>query len=223
MPYQDLSTTISSGPQAAFLSRAYTLQTPSEASALYTEWSTSYDQDLKTGHYASPSRAVKAYLKHLSPNAPQTLEILDAGCGTGLQAEILVAEDKARTYEIDGIDLTQGMLDVARGKAFYRNLWLTDLNDRIDSSDARYDAVICVGTLTKGHVGPKVFAEFARVVKAGGLVVATVHDEIWESGGYKAEIEGLGANKVVEVVSTANFGMIQSSSEGGRMVVLRKC
>ena len=49
-----------------------------------------------------------------------------------------------------------------------------------------------------------------------------MHEEIWESGGYKAILEQLGESGDVEVLSTDEFGIIEGESKGGRMVVLRR-
>ncbi|KAI5356514.1 Putative S-adenosyl-L-methionine-dependent methyltransferase, Methyltransferase domain 25 [Septoria linicola] len=229
MSHQDLTHSMT-GAQGEYLKRAYELNSTAAAHDLYSEWAASYDKDLTSGAYASPLKAVEAYLAHLSSaTSTQTdkpaLTVLDAGCGTGMVAECLIpsAQLTGQSFIVDGVDLTPGMLDVAREKDIYRKLSTADLNELLMIVDGTYDAVLCVGTLTKGHVGPRVFAEFVRVVKAqSGLVVATVHGEIWESGGYRAEVEGLQSAGDVDVLSTAEFGLIEGQSRGGRMVVLRK-
>ncbi|GIZ37376.1 hypothetical protein CKM354_000082400 [Cercospora kikuchii] len=230
MSHQDLTHSMT-GAKGEFLNRAYALDSTSAAHDLYSEWAASYDRDLADGAYASPLRAVEALLRHLPSAATSdqlekpALAVLDAGCGTGMVAECLVPSTQltGQSFVVDGVDLTPGMLDVAREKDFYRKLSTADLNEPLLIVDGTYDIVMCVGTLTKGHVGPKVLSEFVRVVKpAGGLVVATVHDEIWESGGYKAEVENLQSAGAVEVRGTDEFGIIEGQSKGGRMVVLRR-
>ena len=63
-----------------------------------------------------------------------------------------------------------------------------------------YDVVVCVGTLTHGHVGPAAFGEFVRLARPGGTIVATVLDDIWDSGGYRAEVDRLAQMAMVEVL-----------------------
>ena len=111
---------------------------------------------------------------------------------------------------------------VAKDKSVYRDLEAVDLNHPLKKEDGHYDVVICVGTLTKGHVGAQVLDEFCRVTSQGGLIVATVHDEIWKSHGYEAKVEALSADGRVETVSADEFGIIEGASEGGRMIVLRR-
>jgi hypothetical protein len=60
---------------------------------------------------------------------------------------------------------------------------------------------VCVGTLTLGHVGPEALGEFLRVTRPGGTVVATVLGDAWESGGYRAEVDGLVSAGRADLVS----------------------
>lgn len=220
----------------AFLNRAYSLQSESEARALYDEWAASYDADLSSMDYMSPSASVAALASALASTEGSTgsdtaLEILDAGCGTGLVGVALLTNSSLRARisrgdsgsTLDGVDLSPGMLAVARKTGAYRNLTPADLTQPLASADGAYDAVLCVGTLTQGHVGPKVFGEFARVLKARtGLLVATVLGDVWADGGYEAEVKRLEGAGAVDIVGVEDFGIRKGESRGGKMVVLRK-
>ncbi|KAL4989983.1 S-adenosyl-L-methionine-dependent methyltransferase [Aspergillus falconensis] len=203
-----------------YLDRAYALSGSAEAQNLYDEWAESYDADNANG-YASPRRCVETVVKHVSPTA-EPLKIFDAGCGTGLVGDCLAQSSLAGKFILDGVDISAGMLALAREKGVYCDLWSADLNERVEKPDGAYDVVICVGTLTKAHVGPKVLAEFARLTTQSGWIVATVHQEVWESGGYKDEIERLQEVGSVAVVSTDEFGILDWTTAGGIMVVLRR-
>ncbi|KAL5341335.1 S-adenosyl-L-methionine-dependent methyltransferase [Aspergillus crustosus] len=207
-----------------YLTRAFSLSGTSEAETLYDEWASAYDTDLIGVGYASPRRAVEAVIDNLLPTALSSrdkLAILDAGCGTGLVGTCLSASSLGGKFELDGVDLSAGMLEVARGKGVYRYLDTADLNKGIEKEDGSYDVVVCVGTLTKGHVGAEVLGEFARLTGKSGLIVATVHDEIWESGGFDNIIDSLKQRRLVEIVSLDRFGIVEGETKGGRMVVLR--
>ena len=91
------------------------------------------------------------------------------------------------------------MLERARARGIYRHLSTADLTRPLSFDDASYDAVLCVGTLTAGHVGPAVIDEFVRVTKPGGYVVATVHSAVWESEGFRAHLEELDRGSAVTV------------------------
>jgi ubiquinone/menaquinone biosynthesis C-methylase UbiE len=213
----------------AYLSRAYNLQNETEARALYDEWATQYDKDLTSMDYMSPTATVNALFSAISSSSPtasaQPFTILDAGCGTGLVGLALAAHislNERVRVTIDGLDLSQGMLDVARKTGTYRALEVADLTKRIEKDDGSYDAVLCVGTLTQGHVGPAVLEEFVRVVKKDGVVVATILGDVFVEGGYEKEIERLEASGVVKVDGTDDFGIRKGETQGGKMLVLRK-
>ena len=198
------------------LERAYTLSGPDDARALYDEWADTYDADL-TGEaqgYVAPSATADAVVAAAGAGG----EILDAGCGTGLVGLEL---QRRGVGTIDGLDLSPGMLERARATGAYRDLREADLTVALDVADDRYDAVVCVGTLTHGHVGPSVLSEFVRVVRPGGFLVATVLDDIWESGGYRAEVDRLCAGDVLEAVSIEIAPYRSGQQVDCRLLVLR--
>ena len=145
-------------------------------------------------------------------------EILDAGCGTGLVG-IELAALGAET--IDGVDLSPGMLTRAKATGAYRRLAPADLSRPLPAPADSYDVVVCVGTLTHGHVGPHAFGEFVRLTRPGGTIVATVLDDIWDAGGYRAEVDRLEQMAMVEVVSTDLVDYRRSADVHARMVALR--
>ena len=55
------------------------------------------------------------------------------------------------------------MLERARATGAYRSLEPADLTRPLPTPADAYDAVVCVGTLTHGHVGPEALAEFVRI------------------------------------------------------------
>lgn len=169
------------------LDRVYALRSPEEVESTYDEWAATYEHDTTEGMgYAAPTHAAER-LSRLLMDRPRA-EILDAGCGTGLVGAALAGHG---LEVIDGLDLSTAMLDKARAKGVYRDLGKADLTRRLPVGDDSYDAVICVGTMTSGHVGPEAFAELIRVARPGAPVVVTVLDRIWEPSGYKAKVQAL--------------------------------
>lgn len=198
------------------LQRAYALSGVDEARALYDEWAGTYDDDLADASqgYVAPEVAARTVVDVAGVDG----EILDAGCGTGLVG-VALADRGART--IDGVDLSPGMLARAEATGAYRRLTPADLSRALPVAADAYDVVVCVGTLTHGHVGPGVFGEFVRLARPGGTIVATVLDDIWEAGGYRAEVERLAQMAMVEVVSTDAVDYRTAVQVRARMVVLR--
>ena len=81
-------------------------------------------------------------------------KVLDAGAGTGLVGERLC---EAGYRDLVGIDLSPGMLAVARGKDVYRELRQTNLGESLAFPDDAFDAVISVGVFTTGHAPAHAF------------------------------------------------------------------
>ncbi|KAL4811331.1 S-adenosyl-L-methionine-dependent methyltransferase [Aspergillus unguis] len=187
---------------------------------MYDEWAASYNTDLADAsqNYVAPILTAQAAIQ--IANNKTTATVLDAGCGTGLVGEALA---KSGGLVIDGADLSPPMLKIARDTGVYRDLILADLTQPIDRPDASYDIVTCCGTFTRGHVGPDpALREFLRVVKSGGVVVATVLNEIWQSGGYKDEVEKLEKEGLAKVVSTEVKDYRKGAGDKATFLVLRK-
>ncbi|WP_026122655.1 class I SAM-dependent DNA methyltransferase [Nocardiopsis halotolerans] len=169
------------------LDRVYALKSPAECESTYDEWATTYEHDTTQGMgYEAPEHAAER-LSRLLADRPRA-EVLDAGCGTGLVGAALAGHG---LEVVDGVDLSSAMLEHARAKGVYRDLAKADLTRRLPLEDASYDAVICVGTLTSGHVGPEALDELVRVARPGAPVVVTVLDRIWASSGYEARVGAL--------------------------------
>lgn len=161
----------------------------------YKDWAESYDEDTVEGMgYVAPAVAADKVKSLLKPDAI----ILDAGCGTGLAGVELA---KRGFKIIDGMDLSPEMLEMARDKGAYRNLQPEDMTGTLSYATDGYDAIVCVGTFTHAHVGPKGFNELVRITRPGGPIVATVHEEVWGDGyeAHFAKLEEDGKAKIVSI------------------------
>lgn len=213
------STNALSDQENHHLERAFALTNATEAADLYDEWAQTYDHDLEGMQYALPATASEALisaLRKIDASFDQ-IEVLDAGCGTGLVGISLV---KSGIHQIDGLDISQGMLDVAAKTGTYRKLGTADLSRSIDSSDGAYDAVICVGTLTQGHLGPQPIQDLVRVSKS--IIVFTVGGGLWESGGYRKKVDELCDQRKIKILSSDAVGVTEGQTEGAQLVVLVK-
>lgn len=174
---------------------------PEALRKLYDEWASTYRSDLvgESQNYVAPAITAQAVLKTLgTDHIDPSLEILDAGCGTGWVG-INLHEVGAKI--IDGNDISPGMLKEARSTGAYRNLDVVDLTKPLSVPDNKYDVVTCIGTFLLGHVGPEALPEFVRILKLGGIVVATVRDNVWVENGYKATIEKLVQAGKIKLIS----------------------
>ncbi|MDA9766787.1 class I SAM-dependent methyltransferase [Candidatus Thioglobus sp.] len=160
------------------LKDAYLLKTPEDSINLYKTWASTYDDDFaKQNDYRSPIEIAKYFAKY-SNNEDNP--ILDVGAGTGLIGECLNLNSK----EVDAIDISPEMLNIARAKNCYSKIIEADLTKRLLINDNHYGAIISAGTFTHGHVGPNVLDELLRVTRSGGLFVFTIHYKLFKKAGF---------------------------------------
>ena len=164
----------------------YKLKTTEEIMKYYDEWGTDnkYDKDMIEWDYTGPKETVNTFKKYANN---KEIKIYDAGCGTGLVG----VELKKNGYtNFDGVDLSEKLLDLVPN-GLYRNLSKADLNKPLNISDNKYDAILCVGTFTFGHVKPQALDEFIRIVKNKGLICFTINEGIYEEYGFDKKINEL--------------------------------
>ncbi|KAM0430170.1 hypothetical protein ACHAPT_006178 [Fusarium lateritium] len=182
----------------ASLARSLNSSSVAETLATYENWAESYNDDISKEAYTAPEIASDYVFKYVGSQNIASASILDAGCGTGLVGQHLAKHGATR---INGIDLSPGMLQVARRTGIYHSLKVADLSHRLDLPGQSFDVAVCVGTMTQGHVGPGSFDELVRVVKQGGFIVATVRESVWQKNGYEDKVKALDNAGRVKLIS----------------------
>lgn len=94
------------------------------------------------------------------------MKIIDVGAGTGLLG---VQLHELGYTSLTAIDISAEMLNEARKKNVYKKFICAFLSDqRIpEIGTGEYDALICAGTLVKGHARSSAFVEMIRIVRIG--------------------------------------------------------
>jgi predicted TPR repeat methyltransferase len=101
----------------------------------------------------------------LSPHA-----ILDLGCGTGLMGEAV----RDWSSRLDGVDLSPGMIQKAREREIYDDLFVSDIVDYLAGTERRYDLILAADTLVYlGELTP-IFAGVVRTLTRDGCFLFTV-------------------------------------------------
>ncbi len=152
---------------------------------LYDEWADDYDQQL----WASGNPYTAILLGFAGRYLPDfDARILDAGCGTGNMGLLL----QQMGYDnVDGLDPSEGMLEMARAKSVYRNLFPLYLDTRIALPEASYDAVIAAGVLTHGHAPPQSLDGILSLTRPQGVILFSLSRIAWEDYGFRERIEAL--------------------------------
>ena len=157
----------------------YASENNQELEERYDEWAKDYDEDLESDFgYVMPRAAAKAFEGFVSKDA----KVLDAGAGTGLVGREL---HRLGYANLDAMDMSGGMLEVARSKGVYGELHQMTMGEPLGFDTNSYDAAICVGVLTLGHAPAHSLDELVRITKPGGCVLFTLRPDIYERNGFR--------------------------------------
>ncbi|MDE2842553.1 MAG: class I SAM-dependent methyltransferase [Chloroflexota bacterium] len=174
----------------------YSSQNEQELEERYDQWAEEYDADLESDYgWISPQRTSEFLAKYVAADA----SILDAGAGTGLVGECL---HNLGFRNMTAMDLSQGMLEVARRKNIYQGLDQMTMGEELGYSDGQFDASVIVGVFTQGHAPASSIDELVRVVRSGGHIVFSLRTDTYLESGFKDKLESLesaGLWKLVEV------------------------
>ncbi|MDB4111062.1 methyltransferase domain-containing protein [Yoonia sp.] len=164
---------------------AYAMSSPEEVKALYRTWSHSYDVVFSDSQgYQLPRKVAAAFV-----GAGGMGPVLDVGAGTGLVGGLL---RRMNIKDINGIDLSEDMLDVARMKGDYRGLYAGDVTQPLELVDAPYMGVVSAGTFTLGHVGPDALGHLLNIAASGAVFVISVNAAHYVSAGFEAALAEFG-------------------------------
>lgn len=127
-------------------------------------------------HYERP-----AMLGLLPP--VQGLHLLDAGCGSGIYAELLAD----RGAHVTGIDGSAGMLEHARRRLAGRGVELrvADLRAPLPFAGASFDGIVSALVLHYLRDWAPALAEFRRVLRPGGWLAFSTHHPLAEAAFFK--------------------------------------
>jgi predicted TPR repeat methyltransferase len=145
---------------------------------IFDDLADNFESHLAELEYRAPALLGEALAGVLASPAG-TLDILDAGCGTGLCAPLL----KPYAKRLLGVDLSARMLALAEAKQAYDQLIQAELAAFLGSRNEAFDLIVSSDTLCYfGELVP-VFRAAAKALRAGGLLAFTLEDAGGEVGG----------------------------------------
>ena len=165
---------------------------PARASDAYIQkafdgFAPSFESKLARLAYQAP-QLVAATVADAGAPAEAGLDVLDAGCGTGLCGPLL----KPYARRLVGVDLSREMLALAEQKAVYDEVCQAELTGYLAAHPASFDVVVSADTLV--YFGPldDVAAASAAALRPGGSLIFTVEAATGEGppAGYELRYHG---------------------------------
>jgi predicted TPR repeat methyltransferase len=147
--------------------------------ALFDSCATTFDNALVHGlKYQGPGIIAGAVARVLGPDA-RDLDVLDAGCGTGLCGPVL----RPLARRLDGIDISAAMVDQAQAKGVYHRLKQGEICAALLEMPASYDLIVAAEVVNYlGDLGP-LFGAARGSLRPGGHLIFTT--ERAASGAYE--------------------------------------
>jgi predicted TPR repeat methyltransferase len=176
----------SGNPVAAHMLAAFGgRSTPERASddyvkAVFDEFASSFDVVMDGLDYRAPTLIAERIAREVRGTAGR-LDVLDAGCGTGLCGPLL----RKHARRLVGVDLSEQMIACARERGDYDELVVAELIWFLQSRETSFDLIVSADTLVYiGNLAP-FFAAAGNRLTPDGLLIFTIE--------HAADLEGIGS------------------------------
>jgi predicted TPR repeat methyltransferase len=151
---------------------------------IFDSFAASFESKLAHLLYRAPN-LVHAMVEGSGLAPARNLDVLDAGCGTGLCGALLAPYARRLT----GVDLSAGMLEQAKTKAVYDELVQEELSHFLRSRPGAFDLVVSADTLVYfGELGDVASAAYAAL-RPGGMFVFTLEELLDDDGTLDTRLE----------------------------------
>jgi SAM-dependent methyltransferase len=179
-----------------WIEQVYHAPDQTKLTELYDQWAANYDADMQQVGYLHGPVITGLIARHVPR---RDAAMLDAGTGTGAIGGIL---SLLGYNNLTGLDMSEGMLAVARARGVYVDLRRGVLGETLPFPDGAFDAIFSTGTFTTGHAPATAFTELVRILEPGGHLLFTVGTVIWEDNGFRHMLDALTRTKALHLVET---------------------
>lgn len=142
----------------------------------FDSFAASFESKLAKLSYRAP-RLVAVMVEDAAGEPAKALDVLDAGCGTGLCGTLISGYARRLT----GVDLSAGMLAQAREKQVYDELLQAELTEYLRTHPGAFDVIVSADTLVYFGDLDGVIGAAAGALRGDGLLIFTVERAMTES------------------------------------------
>ena len=197
------------------LKGAYDLETPEDNILYYKGFSKDYDRVFAAGlKYSYPKYVSEEFIKNYDNSGP----ICDIGCGTGLVANELKQIDSSLI--IDGFDISKDMINLAKNKNVYRDLYEIDLTKPIKNVPKNYSGIISAGAFTHGHLGPEIINNLLYICEDGAILTIVINADHYKERGFESFLHNLEMLKKIKINKMVSSAIYSNNKEKDMAVIV---
>jgi predicted TPR repeat methyltransferase len=136
----------------------------------FDSFAATFDSKLASLSYRAPALVTEMLKRSVAPS--KSLDILDAGCGTGLCGALIAPYAR----RLVGVDLSERMLAEARNRNVYDELLRCELSAYLADCTEMFDVIVSADTLVYFGTLRAVVAASASALRRGGRLIFTVEE-----------------------------------------------
>lgn len=145
---------------------------------IYNRWAETYDNYVESLDYMGPKNIVLKLKSIISHDKSTKISILDFGCGTGKIGEQL-NQIIINPYYLEGVDVSENMLKIAKQKGNYNILTNIDLTTQ--KYNKKYDIILSSGVFLEGHIDISNIDKLYNLLDKNGLLLFTIRETFKEN------------------------------------------
>lgn len=180
---------------------------------IFDEFANDFEEVLSGLNYCAPKFLFEEISQIYDEKKESNLQILDAGCGTGLCGKFL--KRYASKKGLYGIDISEKMLEKAKQKECYDKLIQCDLEAFLEINKKQFDLIVSTDVFTYFGNLEKIISGMSRSLVKGGRILFTVSENKIDGSDYYLHVSGrfLHHPKYIEKLLRENGFLIEKIDE----------
>ena len=187
---------------------------------IYNQWADTYDDYVNNLNYLGPKNVSVIFQNYVLSSNHSNLKILDFGCGTGLLGfEIHKKLSGVFSFTLDGIDISERMIQKCRERNIYNQIYEINLLQDELPKNIIYDYIVSSGVFLEGHVSLRVINTLLNNLKLNGIIFFTIR-ESFKNEKINEYQEFILQNSRIEILSETNIDYLPEVTS--KLLIVKK-
>ena len=187
---------------------------------IYNQWADTYDDYVNNLNYLGPKNVSVIFQNYVLSSNHSNLKILDFGCGTGLLGfEIHQKLSGFLSFTLDGIDISERMIQKCRERNIYNQIYEINLLQDELPKNIIYDYIVSSGVFLEGHVSLRVINTLLNNLKLNGIIFFTIR-ESFKNEKINEYQEFILQNSRIEILSETNIDYLPEVTS--KLLIVKK-